>query len=175
MSCLFPWEGSTGTWLVDSERASFPSDASQLNIASYNARAPPPIRPHPPRHHTLLRYMSHSPKVGLYLVVYGYEKTYRTARAGDLGAGIAQKIFMQKPYVHGFPDTPTSVDPAHHAVGPLSPLPCQAKHGYGVSNAKHGEARGCRRACESTPLRGRRRCAAGGRHIMVSVVSSCEW
>jgi hypothetical protein len=44
--------------------------------------------------------MSHSPKVGLYLVVYGYEKTYRTGRAGDLGTGIAQKLFIQKPYVH---------------------------------------------------------------------------
>jgi hypothetical protein len=32
-----------------------------------------------------------------------------------------------------------------------------------VSNAHHGEVRGCRRACERTPLRGRRRCAAGGR------------
>jgi hypothetical protein len=41
--------------------------------------------------------------------------------------------------------------------------PCQAWHGYGVSTAHHGEVRGCRRACERTPLRGRRRCAAGGR------------
>jgi hypothetical protein len=58
---------------------------------------------------------------------------------------------------------PTSADPADRAVGPLSPLPCQAWHGYGVSNAHHGEVRGCRRACERTPLRGRRRWATGGR------------
>jgi hypothetical protein len=52
---------------------------------------------------------------------------------------------------------PTAHDPADRAVGPLSPLPCQAWHGYGVSIAHHGEVRGCRRACERTPLRGRRR------------------
>jgi hypothetical protein len=26
-------------------------------------------------------------------------------------------------------------------------------HGYGVSNAHHGEVRGCERACERNPLR----------------------
>jgi hypothetical protein len=58
---------------------------------------------------------------------------------------------------------PTADDPADRAVGPLSPLPCHAWHGYGVSIAHHGEVRGCRRACERTPFRGRRRCDAGGR------------
>jgi hypothetical protein len=48
--------------------------------------------------------MLHPLEVGLYSVVSDREKTYRTARAGDLGAGIAQKLFFQKPYVHGFPD-----------------------------------------------------------------------
>jgi hypothetical protein len=49
-------------------------------------------------------------------------------------------------------------------VTSFSPLPCQAWHGYGVSNAHRGGGRGrCRRASERTPLRGRRRCAAGGR------------
>jgi hypothetical protein len=57
----------------------------------------------------------------------------------------------------------TAANPADRAVGPLSPLPCQAWRGYGVSNAYHGEVRGCQRACERTPLRGRCRCAAGGR------------
>jgi hypothetical protein len=40
----------------------------------------------------------------------------------------------------------------------------QAWHGYGFSSAYLGEVRGCRRACERTPLRGRRHCAAVGRH-----------
>jgi hypothetical protein len=62
---------------------------------------------------------------------------------------------------------PTAIDPADRAVGPLSPLPCQAWHGYGVYSAHHGEVRGCRRACERTPLRSRRRCAAGGRRKLV--------
>jgi hypothetical protein len=47
--------------------------------------------------------------------------------------------------------SPTAVDPADRGVGPLSPLPCQAWHGYRVSSAHHGEVRGCRRACERTP------------------------
>jgi hypothetical protein len=64
---------------------------------------------------------------------------------------------------------PTSANPADRAVGPLSPLPCQAWHGYGVYNAHHGEVRGCRRACERTPLRGRRRCAAGGRRVCTQI------
>jgi hypothetical protein len=46
---------------------------------------------------------------------------------------------------------PTAADPADRAVGPLSPLPCQAWHGYGVCSAHHGEVRGCRRDCERTP------------------------
>jgi hypothetical protein len=46
---------------------------------------------------------------------------------------------------------PTASDPADRAVGPLSPLPCQAWHGYGVSSAHNEEVRGCRRACERTP------------------------
>jgi hypothetical protein len=58
---------------------------------------------------------------------------------------------------------PTTADPADRVVGPLSPLPCQARHGYVVSSAHHGEVRGCRQACERTLLRGRRRCATGGR------------
>jgi hypothetical protein len=34
----------------------------------------------------------------------------------------------------------------------FNPLTCQAWHGYGVSNAHHGEVRKCRRACERTML-----------------------
>jgi hypothetical protein len=48
--------------------------------------------------------MPHS-KVGQYLLVYGLEKIYGTARAGDIVADIAQKIYIQKPYVRGFPDS----------------------------------------------------------------------
>jgi hypothetical protein len=90
----------------------------------------------------------------MYFVVSECEKTYRTGRAGDLGAGIAQKLFFQKPSLQAFP---TAADPADRAVGPLSPLPRHAWHGYGVFSAHHREVRGCRRACERTPLRGRRR------------------
>jgi hypothetical protein len=105
-------------------------------------------------------------EVGLYLVVYVRKKTYRTGRAGDLGAGIAQKLFFSKSHV--YMAFPTAADHADRAIGPLSPLPCQAWHGYGVSNAHHGEVMGCRRACERTPLRSRRRCAAGGRRKHVT-------
>jgi hypothetical protein len=41
----------------------------------------------------------------MYIVVSNHEKTYQTGRAGDLGDGIAHKSLIQKPYVHGFPDT----------------------------------------------------------------------
>jgi hypothetical protein len=44
-------------------------------------------------------------KLRLYSRVYVREKTYRTGRAGDLDAGIAQKLFFQKPFEHGFPDS----------------------------------------------------------------------
>jgi hypothetical protein len=103
----------------------------------------------------------HAPplKVRLYLGVFVCEKAYWTGRAGDLGAGI-RTFFFKSPLYMAFP---TAVDPADRAVGPLSPLPCQAWHGYGVSSAHHREVRGCRRVWERTPLRGRRRCAAGGR------------
>jgi hypothetical protein len=103
------------------------------------------------------------PQEGLYPVVLDCEKTYRTARAGDLGAGIAQKLlFLKSPMYMAFS---TATYPADRAVGPLSPLPCQAWHGCGISSAHHGEVRGCRRACGRDPLRGRRRCAAGGRQV----------
>jgi hypothetical protein len=92
----------------------------------------------------------------MYSVVYDREQTYRTVRAGDLGASIAHNHFFKSPMFMAFPIV---VDPADRAVGPLSPLPCQAWHGYGVSSAHHGEVRACKR----TPLRGRRRCAACGR------------
>jgi hypothetical protein len=70
--------------------------------------------------------------------------------------------FFKSPMYMAFP---TAADPTDRYVGPLSPLPCQAWHGYGVSSAHHGEVRGNRRAYERTPLRGRRRCAAGGRPL----------
>jgi hypothetical protein len=49
--------------------------------------------------------MSHPLEAGMYSIVYACEKTYRTGRAGELGAGIAQKLFLEKPYVQGFPDS----------------------------------------------------------------------
>jgi hypothetical protein len=80
--------------------------------------------------------------------------------------------FFKSPLNMAFP---TAVDPADRAVGPLSPLPCRAWHGYGVSSAHHGELRECRRACERTPLRGRRRCAAGGRPTMVCMCNTTRF
>jgi hypothetical protein len=43
--------------------------------------------------------MPHPLEIGLYSIVSNRESTYRTGRAGDLGAGIAQKLFLQKPSV----------------------------------------------------------------------------
>jgi hypothetical protein len=77
-----------------------------------------------------------------------------------------RNYFFKSPMYMAFP---TAADPAGRAVGPLTPLPCQARHGYGVSSAHHGEVRGCRRACERTLLRGRRRCAAGGGPMLIHV------
>jgi hypothetical protein len=49
-----------------------------------------------------------------------------------------RNYFFKSPLYMAFP---TAADPADRAVSPLSPLPCQAWHGYGVSNAHHGEVR----------------------------------
>jgi hypothetical protein len=76
--------------------------------------------------------------------------------------------FFKSPMYKAFP---TAADPAGRAVGPLNPLPGPAWHGYGVSSAHHGEVRGCRRAYERTPLRGRRRSAAGGRLPLVNLIA----
>jgi hypothetical protein len=40
-------------------------------------------------------------------------------------------------------------------------------YGYGAYSAHQREVRGCRRDCERTLLRGRRRCAAGGREQLI--------
>jgi hypothetical protein len=91
MSFLTPRGGSTCTWLVNGDRAPLYGAASRLTIASSNARVPPMIRSYP---QTLLRYIPHPPKVGMYPLVSCLERTYRTARAGDIGACIAQKLFI---------------------------------------------------------------------------------
>jgi hypothetical protein len=59
-----------------------------------------------------------------------------------------------KPSVHGFP---TYVNPADRSCMYFVYL-----HGY--KRPPHGGRGKCRRACERTPLRGCRRCAAGGRY-----------
>jgi hypothetical protein len=46
--------------------------------------------------------------------------------------------FFKSPLYKAFP---TAADLADRAVGPYSPLSCQVWHGYGVSNAHHGEVR----------------------------------
>jgi hypothetical protein len=160
MSCLSPREGSIGTRLVDGERAPFPGAPSRLTIASSAVGVPPLIRPYPPRHHTLLRYMPQPPQARLYQIVIGHEKIYQTARAGDLDAGIAQKFLFKSPMYMAFP---ILVGPTNHVVGPLTPY--RAKHGT-ATGFQHPprEVRGCRRACERTPPSGppplRRRRAA---------------
>jgi hypothetical protein len=92
--------------------------------------------------------MPHPLKVGLYPVVLDYEKHIgRTKR--EIMAPVLHRILLFKsPMYKAFR---TAADPADGAVDPLSPLPGQALHGCGVSSARHGEVRGCRRACESTP------------------------
>jgi hypothetical protein len=77
-----------------------------------------------------------------------------------------RNYFFKSPMYRAFP---TTDDHADRVVGPLSPLPYQAWHGYGVSSAHHGEVRVCRRACQRTPLQGRRRCAAGGCRFMHTI------
>jgi hypothetical protein len=57
-------------------------------------------------------------------------------------------VYFKSPMYMAFP---IAADPADRVVGPLSPLPCHAWHGYGVSSAHHGEVRGCRRAYERPP------------------------
>jgi hypothetical protein len=106
----------------------------------------------------------HAPplEVGLYSGVSVREKHIGRAEREILVPVLHRNYVFKSPLYMAFPTAP---DPADRASGPLSPLPCQAWHGYGVSNAHHGEVRGCRRACDRTPLRGRRRCAAGGRSI----------
>jgi hypothetical protein len=99
-------------------------------------------------------------EVGLYPVLFDREKHIGRPEREILVPVLHRNYFFKSPLYMAFP---TYADPADRAVCPLSPLPCHAWHGYGVSNARHGEVRGCRRACERTPLRGRRRCAAGGR------------
>jgi hypothetical protein len=96
MSCLTPREVSIGIGLLGRRLASaIPGAASRLATTSSNTRFPPLIRPYLPREQTLLEFMPHPLEVGLYSVVCDREKTYRTARAGDLGAGIAQNVFSK--------------------------------------------------------------------------------
>jgi hypothetical protein len=153
---LAPREGSIGTWLVDGERAPFHSAASRRTIANSTARVPLLIRPYPPRHHTLMRYMPHPLKEGLYPIVFDNEKSHIGRAEREILAPVLDRKFVFKcPLL--YMTFPTPYDHADRVVGPLSSLPCQAWHGYGVSNARHGEVKGCRRACERTPLRGHRR------------------
>jgi hypothetical protein len=104
--------------------------------------------------------MPHPLEVGLYTRVSNRENHIGPAEREILVPVLHRNYFFKSPMYMAFP---TTADPADRAVGPLSPLPCQTWLGYGASSPHHGEVRGCRRACERTPLRGRRRCAAGGR------------
>jgi hypothetical protein len=89
-----------------------------------------------------------TPPLGRYLSSTWYESTYRTARAGDPSADSVQKLISKSPPYKTFP---TAANRADRIVGPRSPLPCQAWHGFEVSFAYHGEVRRCLRACKRTP------------------------
>jgi hypothetical protein len=91
--------------------------------------------------------MPHPCKWDGILVVYGLGKADRTGRAGDLGANSVHIFSLSPPYIAFL----TVANRADGIASPFGPLPSQAFHGYGVSRAYHGEARGCRRACERTP------------------------
>jgi hypothetical protein len=67
-----------------------------------------------------------------------------------------------KPSVHGFP---TVADPADRSCRYLVQPPTVPSVAWlwGFHRPPRGGRGRCRRACERTPLQGRRRCAAGGR------------
>jgi hypothetical protein len=72
-----------------------------------------------------------------------------------------------KPSVLGFP---TAVDPAHRSCRYLvqpPTVPSLARL-WGYQSPPRGGRGRCRRACERTPIRGRRRCAAGGRLVSLT-------
>jgi hypothetical protein len=69
--------------------------------------------------------------------------------------------FSKSPMYMAFP---TANDLADRAVGPLNPLPCQAwARLRGFQRPPRG-GEGIPTGMRALPLRGRRRCAAGGRH-----------
>jgi hypothetical protein len=128
-----------------------------------NTLVPPMIRPYPsspknisqtsfpPLRESLCEYLVDEKHIGLaereiHMMVYGYH-------------------FFPKPSVHGFP---RAADPAdrnfQYLVQPPTVPSLARLRGY--QRALRGGRGRCRRAWECTPLRGRRRCAAGGRPTM---------
>jgi hypothetical protein len=85
---------------VDVERAPFPCVASRLSAASSNTRAPPLIRPYPPRHFFSLllprlligrvsqSLQSQKTHIGLALVVYKYKYSIDAAAAPPAGSSL---------------------------------------------------------------------------------------
>jgi hypothetical protein len=102
-------------------------------------------------------------------VFWGYpflKETYRNGRAGDLGASCKDNTF-QTPLDRGFP---TSVDLRTRGSqlldsSRLAPTVRGMARLYRYERPARGGGGECRCACERTPLRGRRRCAAGGRRM----------
>ena len=132
-----------------------------MSAASSNTLVPPLIRPYPfsPKNISQTPPPPHRREsICEYLVA---KKTYRTGRAGDPCAGVRILCFP-KPSVQGFP---TAADPAdrscRYLVQPPTVLGLARLWGY--QRPPRGGRGRRRRACERTPLRGRRRCAAGGR------------
>jgi hypothetical protein len=71
-------------------------------------------------------------------------------------------MFFTKPSVPGFPTAADPVDRSCRYLVQPPTVPGLARL-QGYQRRPRGGRGRCRRACERTPLRGRRRCAAGGR------------
>jgi hypothetical protein len=67
-----------------------------------------------------------------------------------------------KPSVRGFPTVDDPADRSCRYLAQPPTVPSMARL-RGFQRPPRGGRGRCRRACERTPLRGRRRCAAGGR------------
>jgi hypothetical protein len=127
--------------LVDVERSPYPSAVSQLSGASSNTLNPPLIRPYPLLHHTLLKVHAPNPQMGRHiLLVSSLEKKYIGRPEREILAPIADRNYLFKSYM--YKAIPTPANRAERTGGPLSPLPCQARHGCEISIAHHGEVRG---------------------------------
>jgi hypothetical protein len=98
--------------------------------------------------------------------VFNLENECRNVRAGDLGVGCIDDVFISPPH-RGFRIALNLTDHKCriHTAEPPTVRGMERLHGY--QRPPLGGGGECRRACERSPLKGRRRrrCAAGGRHL----------